>query len=226
MDSLAPCQPIRLIRYPNLLTALTVMTAEQFLFAIAAFAAVVSGAMVVMQRHPVYSALFLVTTFCALAVMYLLLGAQFIAAVQVIVYAGAIMVLFLFVIMLLNLDRPLETQAKLKHQRTVGLILSTVLLCEMGYLLFRGMLQSFPQQSIPPNFGTVEEVARVLFRDFALAFEATSLVLLVGMIGVIVLAKRHLDEKKTPANGVEEMSPDEIAHAAARERVLSPLGEE
>jgi NADH-quinone oxidoreductase subunit J len=183
---------------------------EGGLFLIAALVAVVSAALVIMQRHPVYSALFLVLTFCSLAVLYLLLGAQFIAMVQVIVYAGAIMVLFLFVIMLLNLDRPLETQSKLKHQRLVAGILSAVLLVEMIYLLHRGLPMTGTQPSPPANFGTVEEIARVLFRDFALAFEVTSIVLLVGMIGVIVLAKRHLDEKK----------------AAAPERILSPLGKE
>lgn len=183
---------------------------EGGLFLIAALVAVVSAVMVITQRNPVYSALFLVLTFCSLAVLYLLLGAQFIAMVQVIVYAGAIMVLFLFVIMLLNLDRPLETQSKLKHQRLVAGILSAVLLVEMIYLLHRGLPLTGTQPSPPDNFGTVEEIARVLFRDFALAFEVTSIVLLVGMIGVIVLAKRHLDEKK----------------AAAQERILSPLGKE
>jgi NADH-quinone oxidoreductase subunit J len=159
---------------------------------------VVSGVMVVVQKNPVISAMFLITLMLCLACIYLLLSAEFIAAIQVIVYAGAIMVLFLFVIMLLNLDRELVSMVKSRFQKLAGPVLVVVMLAVLGITVF----SNGSQAQVPQTAGTVDtaaaavsntvSVGRLLFSRFLLPFEITSVILLVAIIGVILIGKKKL----------------------------------
>ncbi len=144
--------------------------------------------MVIAHPSPVYSALFLVLTLFLLAVYFLFLDAHVVAALQIIVYAGAIMVLFLFVIMLLNLQS--ETlRAQRSRLGRVALIGGVVLAAELGLLLARPPAD--PAGGEPPEgFGTIEALSRELFTTYVLPFEVTGLLLLVAVIGAVVLAKR------------------------------------
>jgi len=168
------------------------------LFLILAVTAIATAVGLLVSRNAVYAALFLVLNFACVAVFYLLLGAPFIAMAQVTVYAGAIMVLFLFVIMLLGAEK-LPKGEVLPFQRPLAVGAAVILLAESGYLLF----QRFQSASLLQNPGTVEnsmdslrEMASLLFTDYLLPFEATSILLLVAMVGAIVLTKR---EKGEPA---------------------------
>lgn len=144
--------------------------------------------MVIAHPSPVYSALFLVLTLFLLAVYFLFLDAHVVAALQIIVYAGAIMVLFLFVIMLLNLQS--ETLRTQRHGLgRVAVIGGVVLAAELGLLLARPTADPAPDAP-PEGFGTVEALSRELFTTYVLPFEVTGLLLLVAVIGAVVLAKR------------------------------------
>lgn len=144
--------------------------------------------MVIAHPSPVYSALFLVLTLFLLAVYFLFLDAHVVAALQIIVYAGAIMVLFLFVIMLLNLQsETLRTQRR--GLGRVAVIGGVVLAAELGLLLARPTADPAPDAP-PEGFGTVEALSRELFTTYVLPFEVTGLLLLVAVIGAVVLAKR------------------------------------
>ena len=144
--------------------------------------------MVIAHPSPVYSALFLVLTLFLLAVYFLFLDAHVVAALQIIVYAGAIMVLFLFVIMLLNLQS--ETlRAQRRGLGRVAMIGGVVLAAELGLLLARPTADPAPDAP-PDGFGTVEVLSRELFTTYVLPFEVTGLLLLVAVIGAVVLAKR------------------------------------
>jgi len=156
-----------------------------------------SALLCITRRNPISSALWLVVTLFALAAMFVLLDAQFIAALQVLVYAGAIMVLFLFVIMLLNLGRPGPSDIK----GPLGLLTATVL---AGVLLFqlRVLGQAAPPEAIqlPPGMvaavqqrdGMVAAVAGPLFDAYLIPFEIASVLLLAAIVGAVVLAKRKL----------------------------------
>jgi NADH-quinone oxidoreductase subunit J len=162
------------------------------IFFILAATALISGIMVVVQSHPVRSALYLILNFFALAGIYLLSHAEFIAAIQIIVYAGAIMVLFLFVIMLLNLRQPEEGGEKLfLAQKTVGLVLAAATSLLMVYALLKVKLPA--PKEMTAGFGSTEAVARSMFTDYLLPFEITSILLLVAVVGAVILAKTRLD---------------------------------
>lgn len=166
------------------------MTLDSVLFLVFAGLAVVGALNLILQRHPIHSALSLILVMASLAVLYLLLGAEFIAAVQVIVYAGAIMVLFVFVIMLLNAGEEERTSLS-RTARYLGLPLAGVLIGEMGYLLYR----AWPADSVvnPDRFiGRTGPLAELLFRDFVLPFELTSVLILIAVLGAVVLAKKEL----------------------------------
>jgi NADH-quinone oxidoreductase subunit J len=148
-------------------------------------------------RSPVHTALFLVAAQIALALAFLLEGAFFVAAVQIIVYAGAIMVLFLFVIMLLGVDRREILTEPFSAQRPVAAALGLLLALEISYLAFRGsdlVLASEggedALQALNESPGNVEALARVLFSDYLLPFEVTSVLLVGAVVGVMVLARR------------------------------------
>lgn len=188
------------------------MTADyptSIVFGLTSLLVLVSALMVVVNRHPVYSALFLVLTFIGLSVFFLQLQAPFLAAVQVIVYAGAIMVLFLFVIMLLGEDKPLPGLSKLGPQVPLGIGIALLLVGILSYSIWKQpalanenrpapvtLVRSEKQAADPAKdtaeFGSVKAIGNTLFTQYLFAFEATSIVLLVAMIGVVVLAKKRL----------------------------------
>lgn len=166
------------------------------LFLILAATAVATAVGLLVSRNVVYAALFLVLNFACIAVFYLLLGAPFVAMVQVTVYAGAIMVLILFVIMLLGVEK-LPKGEVLPWQRPLAIGAAAILLAEAGYLLF----QRFRSAAVLPNPGAFENsmdalraMAGQLFTTYLLPFEVTSILLLVAMIGAIVLTKREKGE--------------------------------
>lgn len=150
---------------------------------------IVVAAMVILHPNPVYSALFLVLTLFVLAVYFLFLDAHMVAALQIIVYAGAIMVLFLFVIMLLNLQTDPREQQR-KGLRLAAAIGGGVLIAEL-YLLLGRAPTTGAQKALPEGFGTVRALSEKLFTDFLLPFEITSVLLLVAVVGAVVLAKRE-----------------------------------
>lgn len=143
----------------------------------------------------VHGALCLVVTFGALAVFFVTLGAEFIAVVQVAVYAGAIMVLFLFVMMLLNIQGELDaTRRGNKMQMAVAAALGLALLVEIAVLAPRlAGLHQVPAARVDQAFGSPEHVGIALYTQYLLPFEVTSLILLAAMVGAVVLAKRRLD---------------------------------
>ena len=156
-----------------------------------ALVAAVAAVLVVVQRHAVYSALYLIITMGALAGIYILLEAHFVWVIQVIVYAGAIMVLFLFVIMLLDIRREQDPWAAPDRGRIlVAVLLSVVLLVELGMAVATRLVSGRPRLS--GDFGTTQTVGWLLFTDFLYPFEITSIILLVAMVGAMVLAKKHL----------------------------------
>jgi NADH-quinone oxidoreductase subunit J len=165
---------------------------ELILFTGLALVASISGLLVIMQRHALYSALFLIITMGSLAGLYILLDAHFVWAVQVLVYAGAIMVLFLFVIMLLNLPREETPWAPRDLKRILSAIaLSVVLMVELVVVVGRHFSLG-PAGPAPEGFGTTQTIGRLLFSQFLFPFEITSIILLVAIVGAMVLAKKHL----------------------------------
>ncbi len=166
---------------------------EYLLFAGLALVAAVSGLLVIIQRHAVYAALYLIITMGSVAGLYVLLDAHFVWAVQVLVYAGAIMVLFLFVIMLLNLPREDVPWAPRDFRRiVVAAALAVALLVELGLVVG---LHAAPANGspAPPGFGTTAMVGQLLFTKFLVPFEITSVILLVAIVGAMVLAKKHFE---------------------------------
>ena len=164
------------------------------------FGALATAIMMVVSPNPIRSALFLVLNLFCVAVLYLLLNAYFLAAVQVVVYAGAIMVLFLFVIMLLNLGTPDRQVDKLRRSIPVALIAGLVLAGTVGYTIARATptpVLSAAAHERAVNQGSVEGVGKNLYdpaQPWLFPFEVTSILLLVATIGAIVLAGRHRPE--------------------------------
>jgi NADH-quinone oxidoreductase subunit J len=151
---------------------------------------VATAVMVIVHRNPVTSALFLVLSFCSLAGIYLMLQAEFLGMVQVIVYAGAIMVLFLFVIMYLNLQHDVETGAQIAVRRGIGWMVGALLLLFAGLLANRGWSTGPVAAELPAQgHGNAAAIGQVLYSRFLFPFEITSVLLLVAMVGAIVLAK-------------------------------------
>jgi NADH-quinone oxidoreductase subunit J len=167
---------------------------EIVLFAGFALVAAAAAVLVVTRRHAVYSALYLVITMVALAGIYILLEGYFIWIIQIIVYAGAIMVLFLFVIMLLDIRQEDVLWARRDWgQILLAALLSLVLLVEMVLALGRSALTGAQTAAVPSQgFGTTQTVGRMLFTDYLFPFEITSIILLVAMVGAMVLAKRQV----------------------------------
>ncbi|MBM3144691.1 MAG: NADH-quinone oxidoreductase subunit J [Chloroflexi bacterium] len=166
------------------------MTPELITFIFLALIAVASGLGMLFSRNAVYSAIYLIINFVTVAVFYLLLGGAFIAVSQVAVYAGAIMVLFLFVIMLLGADRLGESKT-LAWQRPLAIILAIGLIAETLFVLFFQASDLVAVQTLPEGFGSPASVGNTLFREYLLPFEVTSVLLLVAMIGAIVLTRRE-----------------------------------
>jgi NADH-quinone oxidoreductase subunit J len=166
------------------------ITAEKVAFFVFAVPLVVTAIGVLWARSPVYAAMNLVAAFFFMAAIYVLLSAHLIAFMQILVYAGAVMVLFLFVIMLLNLgDEHVGTERK-KAMQYLGLLgavaLASVLVAAIARVSDAGM------RAVDASFGTVKAVGAVLFTEYLLPFEATSLVLLVAIVGAVVVAKERI----------------------------------
>lgn len=169
------------------------MTFEQGFFYSLAAVTVFSAVMVLLQRNPVNSALFLILNFFCLGGLYLSLNAQFIAMVHILVYAGAIMVLFLFVIMLLNLQDDKRLIEHLGLRMYLGIGFSIALLVELMYIIGFSSAQSYTQQSPSAvEIGTVEYIGKVLFTKFLFPFEMTSFLLLAAIVGAVLLSKKKL----------------------------------
>jgi NADH-quinone oxidoreductase subunit J len=155
----------------------------------------VAGALnLLLQRHPINSALSLIVVMTSLAVLYLLLGAEFLAAAQVIVYSGAIMVLFTFVIMLLNAGREERTHGS-KAAYLVGFPGAAALLALLTFI-FLSNRTALGQAVLGSDVVTTSELSQVLFRDLLLPFEVTSVLILIAILGAVALA-RHTEPKPT-----------------------------
>lgn len=151
---------------------------------------IASALLVVLHRNPVYSALGLVNTLFLVAVSFVMLDAELIAMLQVIVYAGAIVILFLFVIMLLNVESEVRT-ARISKLGTAGLALALLLALELG--VFALVREPSAAQELPKGFGSTEVLAENLFSHGMLSFELTSLLLLVAVVGAVVMARRKVE---------------------------------
>jgi NADH-quinone oxidoreductase subunit J len=162
--------------------------------------AVVASLLVIAQKNPIYSVMLLIASFGALSGLYVLLDAPFVAVTQIIVYAGAIMVLFLFVVMLLNAPHEDTDEDLARIQaaggapptggaRVGGALLTIGLLMELAWALGRtsGDSAAFPAAGV----SSVRDIGRVLFTDFAFPFEVTSVLILVAMLGAVLLARRR-----------------------------------
>lgn len=171
------------------------MTVELVLFYLFGSAAVGTALGMILQRNPVMSALLLVANFFCIASLYLLLQQQFLAVIQIVVYTGAIMVLVIFVIMLLNLGDEQRLTDRLKVWQSVGIALVMGFLVEMVYILmFKNPSGSYTElHPDAAKLGTVEAVGEALFTKFLLPFEVTSVLLLVAVVGAVVLAKRRVE---------------------------------
>jgi NADH-quinone oxidoreductase subunit J len=166
--------------------------AELVVFAVLAPVAVLSALGMVLNRNAVYSALLLVVNFFCLAGFYVLLEAQFVAAVQVIVYAGAIMVLFLFVLMLLGVGNEDVLKETIRGQRPAAAVLTVLLLVAVGGALLAGVFDTPPASLAQANeVGNTQAIGRILFTRYVFAFEAAGLLLVVAAVGALVLGKRR-----------------------------------
>ncbi|MGH2783892.1 MAG: NADH-quinone oxidoreductase subunit J [Actinomycetota bacterium] len=180
---------------------------EKYIFWVVAFLSLGSAILMIRARNPIHSALLLVMNFFTLAVFYVLLDAHFLAAVQVIVYAGAIMVLFLFVIMLLGVDREDVVEERIPFQYPLAIILGLVFAgiavwtihTTVGGTAFEGV-------EAANRGGNVEAVGRVLFTKYMFPFEVASVLLIVAAIGAMVLGRRRDEEER--ASMIGDSTPD------------------
>jgi NADH-quinone oxidoreductase subunit J len=152
--------------------------------------AVVAAFNIILQRNPIYSAIGLIVVLCALAILFLTLYAQFIAAMQIIVYAGAIMVLFVFVIMLLNIREEESHTDRHKYLKWVAVPLFLALLAEV-VVVIRTVGNPAPSPNVP---GSVQSIAQGMFTSYVLPFEAASVLILMAIVGSMLLARRGSKE--------------------------------
>lgn len=169
------------------------MIAETLFFAIVALVAVISGILVISCRNPINNALSLIMTFFCLATLYVMLDAPFMAAIQIIVYAGAIMVLIVFVIMLLNLRT--EAGRRSTHAIVVGSLVGLAILIQTVFMISRGGVTGGKGEltaDIIQRVGHTELIGKAIYTEFLLPFEVTSILLLAAIVGAVVLAKKKL----------------------------------
>ncbi|MFM2017483.1 MAG: hypothetical protein RL007_1139 [Bacteroidota bacterium] len=165
------------------------LTVTEILFGILSLMAIVSGISVIFSRNPVFSVLYLIITFFSIAGHYILLNAQFLAAVHIIVYAGAIMVLFLFVIMMLNLNKETEPTKPVWVQFAAVIAGGVLMITLIGSLKgAETMTLAQPQNS---DIGLVGNLGKVLFSEFLVPFELSSVLFLSAMVGAVLLGKKH-----------------------------------
>src|ERR1041385_4803516 len=165
------------------------LTVTQILFGVLSFIAILSGLLVIFSKNPIYSVLYLIMMFFAIAGHYILLNAQFLAVVHVIVYAGAIMVLFLFVIMMLNLNKETETHKPAWIQISAVVAGGILMVTLVGALKGAGKMVGGPEDT---NIGLVNNLGKVLFTDFLVPFEISSVLFLAAMVGAVMLGKKNI----------------------------------
>jgi NADH-quinone oxidoreductase subunit J len=165
------------------------MTAPLVVFFVLAALAVIGAVSLILQKHPIHSALSLIVVMVALAGLYLLLGAEFVAAVQIIVYGGAIMVLFVFVIMLLNAG--VEEHTSISNTAGIPGLLLVVTLAGLIAATIARSTDSIQATSQTGELSSTLGVSNMLFRDFVYPFELTSFLILVAVLGATVLAQRE-----------------------------------
>lgn len=172
----------------------TSVTVESILFYLLGSIAVGTALAMVLQRNPLLSALFLVANFFCIAGLYLLLQQQFLAVIQIVVYTGAIMVLVIFVIMLLNLRDEEKPNERLNLWQSIGIALVAGFLVEMVYILmFKNQTGGYTElHPDTARLGTVEAIGEAMFSKFLLPFEVTSFLLLVAVVGAVILAKKRV----------------------------------
>jgi NADH-quinone oxidoreductase subunit J len=174
---------------------------ESLLFYVLSGLAIGASALVIGQRNPMYSVLLLIVSFAALAGLYIGLDAPFVAMAQMIIYAGAIMVLFLFVVMLLNAPREDAAEWDRTHPlrkpgfARIGIVLAVLLVAELAWALAKvvSLEEAVGAEAVGGARGSIREMGRVLFTEYGFAFEATSVLILVAMVGAVVLARREGD---------------------------------
>ena len=165
------------------------MTASLIIFLVLALLAIFAAVSLIVQRHPIHSALSLIVVMVALAGLYLLMGAEFVAAVQIIVYGGAIMVLFIFVIMLLNAGEEERTNFS-KLATFAGIPLALAIAGFIAAAIARNA-ESLPAAAPSGTLTSTKTLSNLLFSDFVYPFELTSFLILVAILGAIVLAQRE-----------------------------------
>jgi NADH-quinone oxidoreductase subunit J len=163
------------------------ITPQIAMFILLAAIAVAGAVSLILQRHPIHSALSLIVVMVALSGLYLLQGAEFVAAVQIIVYAGAIMVLFIFVIMLLNAGEEDPSNAS-RLARFVGVPLAAAFLVEVAFWIGRATSQMAPG---PREAVSTRDLSSLLFHEYVFPFELTSFLILIALLGALVLARRE-----------------------------------
>ena len=164
------------------------------LFWLLAVIALLAAVSMVIQRNPVHSALFLIITLLSLAGLFLLLSAHFLAVIQVIVYAGAIMVLFLFVVMLLDIRRMEAAPSRVKLQKSLGILLGATFFLETILVLRSEVISDLAAAAATPpapDFGTAVALGRTLFTSYFFPLQLAAVLLFVALIGAIVLSKRR-----------------------------------
>lgn len=177
------------------------MSITQILFWVLSVTALFSALMVITSKNPVYSVLWLIVTFFTISGHYILLNAQFLAVVNVIVYAGAIMVLFLFVIMLMNLSKDTEPQ-KSRWMKIAGAVAGGTLLL----VLVAALRQTETQmtQMATGEIGLIQNLGNVLFRDYVVPFEISSILFLSAMVGAVVIGKRD-ERSAVPEKDIQKV---------------------
>jgi NADH-quinone oxidoreductase subunit J len=167
---------------------------ESVLFYGLSAVAIIAAVLMLVQRNPVFSAMYLILNFFCLAGIYLTLSAQFIAVIQILVYAGAIMVLFVFVIMLLNLGDDTRIVEKFSYRNVLAIVLSFGLLLEVFYIFRRSGFSMPPaNRDTAVAIGTVKAIGLQLYSSMLFAFEITAFLLLAAIVGALILAKKRID---------------------------------
>jgi NADH-quinone oxidoreductase subunit J len=169
------------------------MSLELALFTVLAIMAVGAALALIRARNPISSAMWMVVHFVSLAGLYLTLHAQFMAAIQILVYAGAIMVLVVFVIMLLNLGNEESLRERFLSREGVGVGVTMFIGGSIIVMLLRVVFGNRPSDQSLTSTGTVDAIGKALFSDYVFPFEMVSLVLLAAVVGAVVLTKRHLE---------------------------------
>lgn len=193
---------------------------EQIVFAIAALIVLAGALGVVLTRSPIYAAMSLVATLFGVAILFLTLDAQFLAAVQIIVYAGAVVVLFLFVMMLLGVDRIEDLRTDpLMTQRIGGFIAALLLGAGLLFIVLKGKITGTHSTSAKLTGGgqDIYDISKLLFTDFIFAFEITSLLLVIGVVAAVALARNSkskvppVDSDEPPATFTEEPAEEPVS---------------